>query len=232
MNDVAGSRTTIDGVMLCRSQVWTTSSLGVPSLVHFMAPYLFQDCTWSGTVPDQITGPASRSAAKAGLRPVAPGSSIHLQSNNGISSTRSAAKKRHTRFPCYTPDTTQQPSRRVLLGCSRTDQMSPTSEFYTSSMHRRHWLVNTIKEGLDLDEVGYTKLYIEFEGALSQRGLLGKCLNTKMNKAQLRDLFNKFHREHSSMLARVPEEWRERCMLAIAHKCNNNERRRSSMSRG
>src|SRR5580692_6095506 len=109
------------------------------------------------------------------------------------------------------------------------------SEFY-ETIDRKNWTVNVIQHGLRIDNELYTTIYTAIETEMRSQNILGHKLNQSLVKKQLKLLLADIILRFSTTFDAIPYLWREKCLMAIAQKCNYNMRRsirrRTTLSAG
>ena len=98
------------------------------------------------------------------------------------------------------------------------------SEFY-ETIDRKNWTVNVIQHGLRIDNELYTTIYTAIETEMRSQNILGHKLNQSLVKKQLKLLLADIILRFSTTFDAIPYLWREKCLMAIAQKCNYNMRR-------
>src|SRR5580692_9279226 len=97
------------------------------------------------------------------------------------------------------------------------------SEFY-ENIDLKNWTVNVIQHGLRIDNELYTAIYIVIETEMRSQNILGHKLNQSLVKKQLKLILANIILSFSTTFDTIPLLWREKCLMAIAQKCNYNMR--------
>jgi hypothetical protein len=74
----------------------------------------------------------------------------------------------------------------------------------------------------------YDAIYSAMEQEMVEHGLLGGRLNTIPSKTRMHNLSSMIYTRFPSVFDPVPQAWKDRCLLAMAQKCNYNQKRRVS----
>ena len=98
------------------------------------------------------------------------------------------------------------------------------SGFY-ENIDRKNWTVNVIQHGLRIDNELYTTIYTAIETEMRSQNILGHKLNQSLVKKQLKPILANIVPHFSTTFDAIPLLWREKCLMAIAQKCNYNTRR-------
>ena len=98
------------------------------------------------------------------------------------------------------------------------------SEFY-ENIDLKNWTVNVIQHGLRIDNELYTAIYTAIETEMRSQNILGHKLNQSLVKKQLKLILANIILRFSTTFDAIPHLWREKCLMAIAQKCNYNMRR-------
>ena len=98
------------------------------------------------------------------------------------------------------------------------------SEFY-ENIDRKNWTVNIIQQGLRINNELYTTIYTAIETEMRSQNILGHKLNQSLVKKQLKLILANIILRFSTTFDAIPPLWREKCLMAIAQKCNYNMRR-------
>jgi hypothetical protein len=98
------------------------------------------------------------------------------------------------------------------------------SGFY-ENIDRKNWTVNVIQHGLHIDNKLYTTIYTAIETEMRSQNILGQKLNQSLVKKQLKPILANIVPHFSTTFDAIPLLWREKCLMAIAQKCNYNTRR-------
>jgi hypothetical protein len=98
------------------------------------------------------------------------------------------------------------------------------SGFY-ENIDRKNWTVNIIQHGLGINNELYTTIYTAIETEMRSQNILGHKLNQNLVKKQLKPIFANIIPRFSTTFDAIPLLWREKCLMAIAQKCNYNMRR-------
>src|SRR6266436_10049493 len=98
------------------------------------------------------------------------------------------------------------------------------SEFY-ENIDRKNWTVNIIQRGLRINNKLYTTIYTAIETEMRSQNILGHKLNQSLVKKQLKLILANIILRFSTTFDAIPLLWREKCLMAIAQKCNYNMRR-------
>jgi len=104
------------------------------------------------------------------------------------------------------------------------------TDFY-KCIDRKNWSIDVIRRGLQIDDVLYTTIYTTMELELESRNILGSKLNNIGTKRALQLMFTKIQQSFPAVFENIPATWREKCLVALAQKCNYNKRRRLTRSR-
>ena len=97
------------------------------------------------------------------------------------------------------------------------------SEFY-ENIDQKNWTVNIIQQGLGIDNDLYTAIYIAIETKMRSQNILGYKLNQNLIKKQLKLVLANIIIHFSTTFNAIPHLWQEKCLMAIAQKCNYNTR--------
>src|SRR5580692_2504235 len=103
-----------------------------------------------------------------------------------------------------------------------TDNLS--SEFY-ENINRKNWTVNVIQYGLCINNELYTTIYTAIETEMRSQNILSHRLNQSLVKKQLKPILANIILSFSTTFDTILLLWREKCLMAIAQKCNYNTRR-------
>ena len=98
------------------------------------------------------------------------------------------------------------------------------SGFY-ENIDRKNWTVNVIQHGLRINNELYTTIYTAIETEMRSQNILGHRLNQSLVKKQLKPILANIILSFSTTFDTIPLLWREKCLMAIAQKCNYNMRR-------
>jgi hypothetical protein len=98
------------------------------------------------------------------------------------------------------------------------------SGFY-ENIDRKNWTVNVIQHGLRINNELYTTIYTAIETEMRSQNILGHRLNQSLVKKQLKPILANIILSFSTTFDTIPPLWREKCLMAIAQKCNYNTRR-------
>jgi hypothetical protein len=96
--------------------------------------------------------------------------------------------------------------------------------FY-ENIDRKNWTVNVIQHGLSINNELYTIIYTAIETEMRSQNILGNKLNQSLVKKQLKLILDNIILRFSTTFDTIPLLWREKCLMAIAQKCNYNMRR-------
>jgi hypothetical protein len=96
--------------------------------------------------------------------------------------------------------------------------------FY-ENIDRKNWTVNVIQHGLGINSELYTAIYTAIETEMRSQNILGHKLNQSLVKKQLKLILANIILRFSTTFDAIPLLWREKCLMAIAQKCNYNMRR-------
>jgi hypothetical protein len=91
----------------------------------------------------------------------------------------------------------------------------------------KNFSVKIIKKGLNISDDEYAAIYLTLEKELARLNLLDQKLNTLINKQQLQRAFATLRNEYPHTFDGVPQEWKDKCLTALAQKCTHNMRRRA-----
>jgi hypothetical protein len=95
---------------------------------------------------------------------------------------------------------------------------------------RKNWTVDIIQRGLCINDDLYTTIYTTMEAEMSLHNLLGNKLNQTNVKKKLHIISANIQQRFPTTFENIPDAWREKCLFAIAQKCNFNARRRATRS--
>ena len=95
--------------------------------------------------------------------------------------------------------------------------------FY-ENIDRKNWTVNVIQYGLGINNE-YITIYTAIETEIRSQNILGHKLNQSLVKKQLKLILANIIPRFSTTFDAIPLLWREKCLMAIAQKCNYNMRR-------
>ena len=100
------------------------------------------------------------------------------------------------------------------------------SGFY-EVIDRKNWTVDVIQHGLRINNAQYTTIYTAIETEMRTHNILGHRLNKSHVKRQLNLLLDDIVCRFSTTFDNIPHSWRDKCLTAIAQKCNYNMRRQT-----
>ena len=66
---------------------------------------------------------------------------------------------------------------------------------------------------------------------MKSRNILGSKLNNIKAKQELHELFSKIRQQYPTIFKNIPTTWREKCLIALAQKCNYNKQWRIARSK-
>ena len=66
---------------------------------------------------------------------------------------------------------------------------------------------------------------------MKSRNILGSKLNNIKAKQELHKLFSKIRQQYPTIFENIPTTWREKCLVALAQKCNYNKQQRIARSK-
>ena len=104
------------------------------------------------------------------------------------------------------------------------DDNKPLS-FY-KNIDRKNWTVEIIQRGLYISNDVYTSICTVIEKEMSLHKVLGLLLKQPDVKKKLQPIFINIIKRFPETFENIPNVWREKCLTAIAQKCNYNMRRR------
>jgi hypothetical protein len=104
------------------------------------------------------------------------------------------------------------------------DDNKPLS-FY-ENIDRKNWTVEIIQRGLHISNDVYTSICTVMEKEMSSHKVLGLLLKQPDVKKKLQPIFINIIEHFPETFENIPNVWREKCLTAIAQKCNYNMRRR------
>ena len=88
-------------------------------------------------------------------------------------------------------------------------------------------MVEAIQHGLCINNELYTTIYMAIETEIRTHNILGHRLNKSYVKRQLNLLLADIVCRFSTTFNNIPHSWRDKCLTAIAQKCNYNMRQRT-----
>jgi hypothetical protein len=104
------------------------------------------------------------------------------------------------------------------------DDNKPLS-FY-ENIDRKNWTVEIIQRGLQISNDAYISICTIMEKEMSSHKVLGLLLKQPGVKKKLQPIFINIIERFPETFENIPNVWREKCLTAIAQKCNYNMRRR------
>jgi hypothetical protein len=104
------------------------------------------------------------------------------------------------------------------------DNNMPLS-FY-ENIDRKNWTVEIIQRGLYISNNTYASIYIVMEKEMRSYEVLGLLLKQPVVKKKLQPIFTFIIQRFPATFKNIPCAWREKCLTAIAQKCNYNMQRR------
>ena len=99
------------------------------------------------------------------------------------------------------------------------DDNKPLS-FY-KNIDRKNWTVK-IQRGLHISNDAYTSICTVMEKEMSSHKVLGLLLKQPDVKKKLQPIFINIIERFPETFENIPKVWREKCLTAIAQKCNYN----------
>jgi hypothetical protein len=100
------------------------------------------------------------------------------------------------------------------------------SGFY-DIIDRKNWTVEVIQHELRINNKLNTTIYMAIETEMRTHNILGHRLNKSHVKRQLNLLLADIVCRFSTTFNNIPHSWRDKCLTAIAQKCNYNMRQRT-----
>jgi hypothetical protein len=104
------------------------------------------------------------------------------------------------------------------------DDNMPLS-FY-ENIDRKNWTVEIIQRGLHISNDTYASICTVMEKEMRSHEVLGLLLKQPVVKKKLQPIFTYIIQRFPAIFENIPCAWREKCLTAIAQKCNYNMRRR------
>lgn len=89
---------------------------------------------------------------------------------------------------------------------------------------RKNWGIDLIQCSLHINSDLYSMIYTAMETEMSLHNILGNKLNQIMVKNKLHIIFANIQCCFPMTFENIPDAWREKCLTAIAQKCNYNMR--------
>jgi hypothetical protein len=90
----------------------------------------------------------------------------------------------------------------------------------------KNWTVQIIQRGLYISNDVYASICTVMEKQMSSHKVLGLHLKQSGIKEKLQSIFINIIERFLETFEDIPDTWREKCLTAIAQKCNYNMRRR------
>ena len=97
--------------------------------------------------------------------------------------------------------------------------------FY-ENVDRKNWTVEFIQRGLHISNDTYVSICSVMEKEMSSHEVLGLLLKQPAVKRKLQPIFIHIIQRFPATFDNIPHTWRDKCLAAIAQKCNYNMRRR------
>src|SRR6266436_9683048 len=97
--------------------------------------------------------------------------------------------------------------------------------FYENT-DRKNWTVEIIQRGLHISNDTYASICTVMEKEMRSQEVLGLLLKQPVVKKKLQPIFTQIIQRFPATFEKIPHAWREKCLIAIAQKCNYNMRRR------
>ena len=97
--------------------------------------------------------------------------------------------------------------------------------FY-ENVDRKNWTVEFIQRGLHISNDTYVSICSVMEKEMSSHKVLGLLLKQPAVKRKLQPIFIHIIQRFPATFDNIPHTWRDKCLAAIAQKCNYNMRRR------
>ena len=97
-------------------------------------------------------------------------------------------------------------------------------------VNQKNWGIDLIQCSLHINNDLYTMIYTAMETEMSSHNILGNKLNQITVKNKLHIIFANIQCRFPTTFENIPDAWREKCLTAIAQKCNYNMRRRATRS--
>ncbi len=86
----------------------------------------------------------------------------------------------------------------------------------------KNWSIDLIQRGLHINEDLYTTIYTAIEAEISSHNILGNKLNHIRIKNELQNIFTNIQCRFPMTFENIPAVWQDKCLTAIAQKCNHN----------
>ncbi|KAF2815334.1 uncharacterized protein BDZ99DRAFT_194094 [Mytilinidion resinicola] len=105
------------------------------------------------------------------------------------------------------------------------------AELYANPAPSKTWKVSYIKKGLGIPEDvkffedPYVTICVEMEYLLGDIGVFGKTISKDL-QPKVETALGDFHVRFPDIFVKIPDPWKTKCILALAHVCNNRGRRR------
>lgn len=96
------------------------------------------------------------------------------------------------------------------------------------ALHDRNFGKGDILTRLNINNETYRAIYSALENEMSESKLLGSNLNTLNQKERLRQALMNLEADFQHIFQPVEPAWKEKCLKALAQRCNSNQRRKSS----
>ncbi len=98
------------------------------------------------------------------------------------------------------------------------------ADFYTH-IPVKNFSVERIRRGLSINPTLYQTISGELKSEMLRLDILGSPLNTEHAKSLLQQAFSAVELKYPIVFTPLPLPWKQRCLTAIAQKCNENKKK-------